>query len=474
MPSLLILVPLVILVIFNLPFGKRLKNGFFWVALAMFVIDIVFVIFRIPFIKAQFAQIDSFFRIDFDTNALSFVVLFSINIVTIASLIVARSVTSEKDHLFNIINLLIVSTIGMNGVVLAKDLFTLYIFIEITSITSFILISIKKNLEALYSSFKYILLSAIASILMILSIALFFLIAGGTSYDAISAAIKIEGNRVIATLAILCFTGGLFIKGGLVPFHGWLPDAYSTSPSSISILLSGIVTKVCGAYVIIRLYAQVFGEMEQFRIVLIVVGLLSIVVGALTAIGQTNYKRLFAFSSVSQVGYIILGIGCGTKLGIIGAIFHLFNHAMFKSLLFVNASSIENATNETDMTKLGGLQKKMPVTSATSIVALLSAAGVPPLAGFWSKLLIIIALWSAGYYVTAIIAIVASVITLGYLLLFQRNVFFGKLREGFDSIREAPAGVIVVSVVLAVICVIAAIVFPFILDRYGMDILNIL
>jgi multicomponent Na+:H+ antiporter subunit D len=147
---------------------------------------------------------------------------------------------------------------------------------------------------------------------------------------------------------------------------------------------------------------------------------------------------------------------------------------MFKSLLFVNASALELRTNERNMENLGGLGKKMPVTSVTSMIASLSAAGIPPLAGFWSKLVIVIALWSAGYYAIAIIAIISSVITLGYLLIFQRKVFFGKFKETFESIKEAPAGIIVVSVALAILCVAAGILFPLILDRFGLPTLNIL
>jgi proton-translocating NADH-quinone oxidoreductase chain N len=473
MPSLLILLPLVVLVVFNFPFGKRLKSAFFWVALAIFFIDVAFIIIRLPSLHIPFANIDAFFAIDYEPNALSFIVLLCIGIISFASLLVAKSSTLDKEQLNNFINLVMVASIGMNGIVLAKDIFTLYIYIEITSIASFILVALKKDLKALDGSFKYILLSAVASILMLLSVAIFFLLSQSTSYDAITSMIKGNGDRTLIVVAVFCFTAGLLIKGGLMPFHGWLPDAYSFSSSPVSVFLSGIVTKVCGAYALIRLYSEVFGFYPEFKTVLLGIGIFSIVVAAFAALGQNKYKRMFAFSSISQVGFIVVGLGTGTQLGIIGAIFHLFNHSMFKSLLFVNASAIELRTNEDDMTKLGGLGKRMPVTSVTSMIASLSAAGIPPLAGFWSKLIIVIALWTAGYYWIAIVAVCASVVTLGYLLLFQRKTFFGKFNDTFESIKEAPAGIIVASIVLASLCIAAGIIFPLILDRYGMPIFKL-
>ncbi len=474
MPSLLILVPLVILVVFNFPLGHRIKGAFFWVAAVFFLVSVAFIIVQPAGLNAQFERIDAFFKIDYDKNSLSFIVLLCIGVISLASLLVAKSSKLEKDQLNHFINLIMVASMGMNGVVLAKDLFTLYIFIEITAIVSFILISLKKDLAALDGSFKYILLSGIASVLMLLSIAIFFLLSKSTSYEAVYEAIRGGADKNLVTIAVFLFTAGLLVKGGLVPFHGWVPDAYACAPSSVSVLLAGIVTKVCGAYVLIQLFMSVFGFSIEFKSVLLVIGIVSIVIGALAAVGQKQYKRMFAFSSISQVGFIIIGLGTGEQLGIIGAIFHLFNHSMFKALLFVNASAIELRTGEGDMDKLGGIGRKMPVTSVTSVIASLSAAGIPPLAGFWSKLLIVIALWQAGYYAIAVIAVLSSVITLGYLLVFQRKVFFGKFKETFESIKEAPIGIVVVSVVLAVLCIAAGILFPLILDRYGLPTLNIL
>ena len=146
--------------------------------------------------------------------------------------------------------------------------------------------------------------------------------------------------------------------------------------------------------------------------------------------------------------------------------FHVFNHATFKSLLFVNSAAVEQRLKTTDMERLGGLGGRMPITATTSVVGLLSASGVPPLAGFWSKLLIILALWQADHHIYAILAVLMSVATLGYLLLMQRKVFFGKVREGLEETREASAGLVLASLALAGVTVGAGVLFPFLYHTF--------
>jgi len=162
------------------------------------------------------------------------------------------------------------------------------------------------------------------------------------------------------------------------------------------------------------------------------------------------------------VAHGIEGFGVATPLGIMGAVFHLFNHSIFKSLLFVNAAAVEIETGTTDMNKMGGIAQKMPVTGATSVVALLSTCGIPPLAGFWSKLIIIVALWQCGNYAYASLAILASILTLAYLLSMQRRVFFGKLASGFENMREARLGIMLISILLAAIVIGTGAAFPYV------------
>jgi multicomponent Na+:H+ antiporter subunit D len=196
-----------------------------------------------------------------------------------------------------------------------------------------------------------------------------------------------------------------------------------------------------------------------------VLGTVSIIVGALAALSQKDFKKMLAFSSISQVGYIVLGLGSATALGVAGAVFHLFNHAVFKSLLFVNSAAVEQQTKTTNMRELGGLSKNMPITGWTSVLASLSAAGIPPLAGFWSKLLIVMGLFAAGRYGYAALAILLSILTLAYLLSMQRMVFFGKVKESLLNIKEADFGLVFSASLLAVIIIGVGVFYPFILGK---------
>ena len=465
MPSLFILIPIAGLIILNLPFRDIMKRLAFWFAFALFCLQIFMALFnRAGFWSSQFEMMDSFFNVPFSVDYLTFLMLLSIGIVSLSSLLVSRYTIPFGEERFNFINLLIIASIGMCGIVLVKDLFSLYVFLEITSVAAFILIAFDKDRQALEGAFKYIVLSAIATIMMLASIALIILVSGSTSFTVVSAAFKASAPNPVMTLAIALFICGLFIKGGIVPFHGWLPDAYATASPPVSVLLAGIITKTCGIYTLMRLVTSVFGFTDQIKLILLITGTLSVIVGAFAALGQSNFNRMLAYSSISQIGYIILGLGTGSALGIAGAAFHIFNHAIFKSQLFVNAAAVRVATGTKDMNDMGGLSSKMPITGATSIIAMLSTCGVPPFAGFWSKLMIIVALWQSGHVAFSVIAVLASILTLAYMLSMQRRVFFGKVAEGLENVKEANFGFSVVSIALSVITIAAGLLFPLVFN----------
>jgi multicomponent Na+:H+ antiporter subunit D len=198
----------------------------------------------------------------------------------------------------------------------------------------------------------------------------------------------------------------------------------------------------------------------------------SIVLGGLLAIGQWDFKRLLAYSSIGQVGYIVLGIGVGARvlatggdaavagLAILGGLFHLINHTAFKSLLFLSSGAIQYATGTRDMKRLGGLKLRMPVTSSTTTLGALSIAGVPPFAGFWSKLIIIVATIRAGHPAIASIAIAMAFVTLVYYVKVQREIIFGAVRGAVEKAREVPAVMCVPLVILAAVCVGFGLLYP--------------
>jgi len=355
--------------------------------------------------------------------------------------------------------LFLIMVAGMNGLVLVTDLFQIYLFLEVAAVASYALVAYGLEHDELEASFKYLMLSAAASAFILLSIAVLFGLTGSLSFAGVAAGLKTLEAKFAVGLCSAFFILGFGLKAALVPFHAWLPDAHPSAPAPISAALSGLLIKVSGVYALTRVFISVFGLTPVLSTVLMYLGVISMVVAALLALGQKDFKRMLAYSSISQVGYIVLGIGLGTPLGILGGLFHLVNHALAKSLLFLNSGSVQMSTGTRNLQEMGGLGKRMPVTAGTTIVGSLAIAGVPPLNGFWSKLIIILALVQAGQWAFALVAVLASVLTLWYYLLIQRQAFFGKLNEKWASVREAPFWMTASTVVLALLCVALGIFF---------------
>ena len=460
MPLLFIIFPLITVLILNLSYKKIGSKAALLIGTIITLLQMLMSMTFGGFIwKGLTDTLRVNFITDFRINSYSLIVLFTIGLISFVSLIVGRSSTG-KDK-FNFVNLVLIILMGMNGVTMVADLFSLYVFLEITGVASFVLISLHKDKDALQGSFKYLLMSAIATVFMLTSSAIVLMFAGSLKFDVVNTYIlSYNGVPFQMVIAFMLFITGLSIKAGLIPFHGWLPDAYSSAPAPVSILLAGIVTKVTGVYTLLILFTSVFGKNAMIGTVLMVLGIISILVGALAAMSQDDFKKILAYSSISQVGYIILAVGIGSPLALLGAILHFFNHASFKSLLFVNSAAVEKQTGTRKISSLGGLASRMPITGGTSIVGFLSAAGIPPLSGFWSKLIIIIAAWQAAAYSYAAVALLASILTIAYFLRLQRNVFFGHVAEGLENVTEANAGIKGVSILLAAINIVVGILFP--------------
>ena len=409
--------------------------------------------------------LNSTFLGTFSVDLFSAIVLLIIGLIGLVTLLVASDTVQHSRFGFGDAVLLLM--MGMNGVVMVTDVFSLYVFIEITSTSSFLLIAINKRRDELEGAFKYYLMSALATTMMLTAITTLFALVGDTSFESVAQYIRANSgqSRLLPAVFIL-YTAALAIKSGVVPFHTWVPDAHSSAPSPVSIMLAGIVIKVSGVYALMRIYRDVFLCDPATGSVLMVLSLASIIVGALAAMGQTDIKRMLAFSSVSQIGYIILGVASGSALGFVGAVMHYFNHASFKSLLFVDAAALLKQTGTRNMDEMGGLGKKMPLTSISSILGLLSMAGIPPLSGFWSKLLIVAAVWRISPAI-AVGALVSSVLTLTYFLIIQKKVFYGKPSPEMENVQECGGNIRVVQLILSGINVLAGLVFPFLLPLLG-------
>ncbi|MDJ0910514.1 MAG: proton-conducting transporter membrane subunit [Woeseiaceae bacterium] len=391
--------------------------------------------------------------IDMRLDELSALMLLVINLVGLAvslySIEYMRRFTA-RTYFFGLFLLMVA---GMNGAVLAGDLFNLYVFLEVAAIASYSLVGFGCAHEELEASFKYIVLGSVASALILIGIALVYGITGTLNMAHIAERLAGNAMDMPLLLAFGLFIVGFSFKAAVVPFHAWLPDAHPSAPAPVSAMLSGVLIKAIGIYALARLAFNVFGVADNVLVLLRWLGILSMIVGGLLAAGQSDIKRMFAYSSISQVGFIVLALGLATPLGLVGAVYHLVNHAMFKSLLFLNAGSVEYATGTRSLDELGGLNRALPVTSATSLVGSMSIAGVPPFNGFWSKLIIVLACIEAGSYGFAGVAIAVSIVTLAYQLKVQRQAFYSALPETLADLKREPRLMSLAMIVLTVGCI---------------------
>ena len=347
--------------------------------------------------------------------------------------------------------MLSITLIGLVGSVLARDFLSFYVFLEIMTVGIYFLIIDNTKKESFPAGFKYILLMFTAGIFILIATLILYSLTGTFDMAQIhKMALTLPHGSLM--LIFTLFTIGCLIQIGAVPFHIWLPDAHPVAPSPISALLSGVVIKV-GAYGIIRMIFV----LDILSYALIISGILSMLFGVAMALRQTNVKRLLAYHSISQMGYILLGIGIGTSLGMAGAMFHMINHAVFKSLLFLCMGCIIYATGERMLNKLGGLGKYMPTTMITCGIAALAICGIPPLNGFASKALIFESVVPNLAFEAAIILTGAATIA-SFIKLF-RFTFLGKLPEKIKTVRRVPLPMLIPLVILAAACVLMGI-FP--------------
>ena len=346
---------------------------------------------------------------------------------------------------------------GMNGVVITGDMFNLFVFLEIASVASYALVAFGTERHELEAAFKYTVMSTVGSLFVLLGIVFLYSYTSTLNMADMANILAQKSASNITIMVSVLFIMGFGLKAALVPFHAWLPDAHPSAPAPISAMLSGVLIKSLGVYTLCRVFYNIIGINSSLSLILMVLGTLSMVLGVFLAIGQWDFKRLLAYHSISQIGYVILGIGLGTPLGMIGGLFHLFNHSVFKSLLFLNSGAVEYATGTRDLQKMGGLMTKMPITGTTSLVASMSIAGIPPFNGFWSKLIIIIACVQANRLGYAFWAVLASILTLASFMKVMKYAFFGKLREKWNKVEEVPVFMKLAMVVLAIICVIGGV-----------------
>jgi multicomponent Na+:H+ antiporter subunit D len=269
------------------------------------------------------------------------------------------------------------------------DAFNLFVFMEISSLSMYVLIALGRNRRALMASYQYLIMGTIGATFYVIGVGLLYLVTGTLNLADMAQRLPevVEDRAVLAALAFI--TVGVCLKLALFPLHLWLPNAYAYAPSAVTAFIAGTATKVA-VYVLLRFYFSIFGGSSVFAQmpmseILLVLSIAAMFLASLTAIYQTDFKRLLAYSSVAQIGYITLGISFASDTGVTAAIVHLFNHAVTKTALFMMAGIVVLRLGGVRMDGMGGIARSMPYTSFGIVLGGLSLIGVPGTVGFISK-----------------------------------------------------------------------------------------
>ncbi|MCM8784961.1 MAG: monovalent cation/H+ antiporter subunit D family protein [Candidatus Omnitrophica bacterium] len=391
-------------------------------------------------------------------DGLSCLLLIIINLISfMATLFSIEYIEKRFTSKLRYYSLFLLMVGGMNGTVLSGDLFNLFVFMEIASIASYALVGFGCGSSELEASFKYLVMGNVGSLFILYAIALIYGKTGSLNIADVARILKeIPYDNLIGFVFVLILTG-FMIKAALVPFHSWLPDAHPSAPAPISAMLSGVVIKAIGVYVIIRIVYNLFGFNQIISNLIVYMGVISMIIGVTLALLQWDLKRLLAYSSISQIGYVFIGIGLGSPFGILGGLFHLFNHSLFKSLLFLDSGSIEYQTGTRDLNKMGLLYKKMPITSFSTLCGALSISGIPPFNGFWSKLIIILAAIKSGRPIVGLWIVIGSILGLSLFTKVLRYSIYGKgekfEKEKWENLKEVPETMCIPLIILSILCI---------------------
>ena len=366
----------------------------------------------------------------------------------------------RRIHLFYALLLWCLGTMAWGSV--TNNIIMLWMAVEATTLTSGLLVAFFWDRRALEAGYKYMMLLTVGITFALFGCVVVYAAAAATGGLAGREALLMSEVRGVAPMipagtalvAVSMLIIGFGTKAGLAPFHPWLPDAHAEAPTPVSVLLSGVMIKVA-LYAMARTVGIFFPTLPVITLFAVALGAFSMLLGVILALAQDDLKRLLAYHSVSQMGYVLAGVGLGTYLGVYGGLFHLLNHALFKALLFMSAGAVIHATGARRVSELGGLARRMPLTCLAFLVGGLSIAGFPPFNGFMSKLTVYLALASAGMWWAVAAAILASVLTMVAILRKAYLVFWAAPTGDaarWESVREVPATMWVPMMVLAALC----------------------
>jgi multicomponent Na+:H+ antiporter subunit D len=342
---------------------------------------------------------------------------------------------------------------GLSGIVVTGDLFNLFVFLEIASLSAYALIAIGDR-QAPVAAFRYLIAGSLAGTFYVLGVAFVYFSTGSLNMaDVAQRLIPLYDSRAVHAAAVLIALA-MGIKMALFPFHGWLPDAYTYAPSGVAGLIPPIMTKVA-AYVLIRIFLEVFQpafSATRLPILPVIawVSAAGVILGSVMAIAQQDFRRMLAYSSISQVAYVGLGLGMASPLALVGALLHVVNHAFMKACLFFVAGSFRYRRGTVEISRFTGLGRSMPWTALAFTLAALSMIGVPPTGGFFSKWYLLLgALEIANGWFVAVI-LLSSLLNAVYFFRIVEKVYAKTKSDEDDSVNsEPPAAMLAPTLVLA-------------------------
>ena len=403
--------------------------------------------------------------IGMEVDALSLFVGLIITAACTLSSIYSIKYMSKDDGLGKYYTLFLLLAGSMIGFVFTGggDLFNMYVMLEIMTFAAIALTAFRTQKDkALEAGFKYLVIGGLGSSLILMGTALMYAQTHTLNIAQIALELNSGGEKFtpVTILALALLLVGYAVKSFMVPCHTWPPDAHMSAPSSISMLLSGVMSKT-GVYGLIRILFMIFmvSGNKALAYLVMIWGAITMVVGVSMALLQTDFKRLLAFHSVSQLGYVITGIGVGltaadgiANLGLMGGLYHMVNHASFKCLLFLCAGAVLYRVGTTDLNKVSGLGKKMPFTAVMFFIGAAAISGIPPFNGFASKWILYQSTSETQIPIITIVELIVSVLTLASFIKVGHSVFFGAEKEELKEVKEVPFTMKLPMGILALIC----------------------
>lgn len=406
--------------------------------------------------------------IGYEVDALGLFFALLVVLTSLLSCIYSIRYMEKDEHTGHYYTLFLMLTASVLGLVMTGDIFNMFVMIEIMTFSCVALTAFRNHKKgSLEAAFKYLVIGSVGSSFILAGVALIYLECHTLNMAQISSILYYNLSPTTIMALALIFIG-FGVKSYIVPFHTPAADSYTTAPTSASMVFSGMVNKA-GVYGMIRIMFIVFAAMDSkaLQIVIVIFGMVTMFIGVTMALAQHDFKRLLAYHSISQIGYVITAIGLGTALGLQSGLFHALNHTLFKGLLFLCAGAVLYSVGTTNLDKLGGLSKKMPKTTICFLIGAFSISGLPPFNGFASKWMIYQATYQKGmetgnflFIVATVVAVVVSVMTLASFIKVTQAVFFGQPGEKCVAAKEVPLSMRIPMWIMSALCLVTGVIYP--------------